>query len=64
MNNKIEERKIQVPLIKTLYNLVLEKPCILYWEKCGQRFGVAEIWHVPRGVAEQGDQRDVFRMKC
>ena len=35
----------------------------MYWEKCGQRFGVAEMWHVPRDVTEWGDQRDVFRMK-
>ena len=35
----------------------------MYWEKCRWRFGVAEMWHVLRGVAEQGDQRDVFRMK-
>ena len=35
----------------------------MYWEKRRWRFGVAEMWHVLRGVAEQGDQRDVFRMK-
>lgn len=37
----------------------------MYWERCGQRFDVAgEMWCMPRGVAEWGDQRDVFRMKC
>ena len=36
----------------------------MYWERCRQRFGVAdEMWCMPRGVAEQGDQRDVFRTK-
>ena len=37
----------------------------MYWEKCGQRFDVAdEMWRMPRGVAEWGGQRNVFRMKC
>ena len=36
----------------------------MYWEKCGQRFDVAdEMWRMPRGVAEWGGQRNVFRMK-